>query len=419
MADKPSKGLADVVAASTALSDIDGQRGPAVLPRVRHPPARRIARPSRKSPTCCSAAPPRAARELDEYRAELAAGRPLGELVGSTTWPSVAGRQGPMEAMRTPGLAGQRRRSGQGLQRARGQHAQGGPAHRPAAGAGGRLPRRAAGPGPAARPIRASAWPRTSCCQLRGQRRRPARDAEIFDTCLVLHADHTMNASTFAARVCAATLSDMHSAVVAALGTLKGPLHGGANEQVMRGLEAIRARGRRSAGRGGQSQAGERLSQGEKIMGFGHRVYKTEDPRATHLRQMSAELAEASRGRHLLPDVAPDGRGRAGGEGPVPERRLLRRHRLPLPGHPDRPVHAGLLGQPDGRVDGARDRAARRQPADQAGQRVHRRARPHLGAARCRGEALGGGARPAQRQPGRHARAGSRAPAAPAAGPAG
>ena len=70
--------------------------------------------------------------------------------------------------------------------------------------------------------------------------KRPAeRSAEILDACLVLHADHTMNASTFAARVCAATLSDMHSAVVAALGTLKGPLHGGANEQVMRTLEEI------------------------------------------------------------------------------------------------------------------------------------------------------------------------------------
>src|SRR5260370_24003750 len=68
-----------------------------------------------------------------------------------------------------------------------------------------------------------------------------AHEAEVLDTCLVLHADHTMNASTFAARVCAATLSDMHSAVVAALGTLKGPLHGGANEQVMRGVETIRA----------------------------------------------------------------------------------------------------------------------------------------------------------------------------------
>src|SRR5262249_21514510 len=69
---------------------------------------------------------------------------------------------------------------------------------------------------------------------------RPSeRSAEILDICLVLHADHTMNASTFAARVCAATLSDMHSAVVAALGTLKGPLHGGANEQVLRTLEEI------------------------------------------------------------------------------------------------------------------------------------------------------------------------------------
>ena len=78
--------------------------------------------------------------------------------------------------------------------------------------------------------------------QLSGRQPDP-RAAEILDTCLVLHADHTMNASTFAARVCAATLSDMHSAVVAALGTLKGPLHGGANEQVMLGLEAIRAAG--------------------------------------------------------------------------------------------------------------------------------------------------------------------------------
>ncbi len=119
------------------------------------------------------------------------------------------------------------------------------------------------------------------------------RAAEILDTCLVLHADHTMNASTFAARVCAATLADMHSAVVAALGTLSGPLHGGANEQVMRAWRqsgnraAIRLR--RSAARSASGWRG-----GEKIMGFGHRVYKTEDPRATHLRRMSAELATAS-----------------------------------------------------------------------------------------------------------------------------
>jgi len=106
-----------------------------------------------------------------------------------------------------------------------------------------------------------------------------------------------MNASTFAARVCAATLSDMHSAVVAALGTLKGPLHGGANEQVMRTLEAIRESAPGDVVGATDAAASEtkaRLDRGEKIMGFGHRVYKTEDPRATHLRQMSGELAEAS-----------------------------------------------------------------------------------------------------------------------------
>jgi citrate synthase len=107
-----------------------------------------------------------------------------------------------------------------------------------------------------------------------------------------------MNASTFAARVCAATLSDMHSAVVAALCTLKGPLHGGANEQVMRGLEQIRREARadeveRDAVEAVAPIITERLTGGEKIMGFGHRVYRTEDPRATHLREMSGELARA------------------------------------------------------------------------------------------------------------------------------
>jgi citrate synthase len=121
-----------------------------------------------------------------------------------------------------------------------------------------------------------------------------AREAQIFDTCLVLHADHTMNASTFAARVCAATLSDMHSAVVAALGTLRGPLHGGANEQVMRGLEAIRNSTDADPVEAVSAQLPARLRAGEKIMGFGHRVYKAEDPRASHLRQMSGELAAAA-----------------------------------------------------------------------------------------------------------------------------
>ena len=113
--------------------------------------------------------------------------------------------------------------------------------------------------------------------------------ARIFDICLTLHADHTMNASTFAARVCAATLSDIHSAVTAAIAALKGPLHGGANEQVMRMIKEIREQGGVSKAR---DYTINKLQNKEKVMGFGHRVYKTEDPRATHLRRMAKELAD-------------------------------------------------------------------------------------------------------------------------------
>ena len=112
-----------------------------------------------------------------------------------------------------------------------------------------------------------------------------------FDVALTLHADHELNASTFAGRVAAATLTDIYSAVVAAIGTLKGPLHGGANAEVMKMLLDL-----------GQTASGERIddfvrgkfARKEKISGFGHRVYKTEDPRATHLRQMSKDLGKRS-----------------------------------------------------------------------------------------------------------------------------
>lgn len=119
---------------------------------------------------------------------------------------------------------------------------------------------------------------------------KPDEDsARIFDICLTLHADHTMNASTFAARVCAATLSDIHSAVTAAIAALKGPLHGGANEQVMRMIKEIKQQGGKDKAR---DYTIEKLRNKEKVMGFGHRVYRTEDPRATHLRKMAQELAE-------------------------------------------------------------------------------------------------------------------------------
>lgn len=118
----------------------------------------------------------------------------------------------------------------------------------------------------------------------------PTTTAErALDIALILHADHELNASTFAARVTAATLSDMHSAITSAIGTLKGPLHGGANEAVFRILEAIDKNGADPV-----EYVKGMLAQKKKIPGFGHRVYHTEDPRATHLRQMSHDLGNSS-----------------------------------------------------------------------------------------------------------------------------
>ena len=116
-----------------------------------------------------------------------------------------------------------------------------------------------------------------------------ATATRTFDVALILHADHELNASTFAARVIAATLSDIHSAITGAIGALKGPLHGGANEAVMRMLFAIDKEGADPV-----DYVAKLLAQKKKISGFGHRVYHTEDPRATHLRKMSEELGESS-----------------------------------------------------------------------------------------------------------------------------
>ena len=117
--------------------------------------------------------------------------------------------------------------------------------------------------------------------------RPSALAGRAFDVALILHADHELNASTFAARVAAATLTDIHSTIVAGVATLKGPLHGGANAEVMKMLAAI-----------GEDADDDRvvttvkgmLARKQKVSGFGHRVYRTEDPRATHLRQMSRDL---------------------------------------------------------------------------------------------------------------------------------
>jgi citrate synthase len=107
-----------------------------------------------------------------------------------------------------------------------------------------------------------------------------------FEIALILHADHELNASTFSARVTAGTLSDIYSAITSAVGTLKGPLHGGANEQVMLMIKEIGSLDN------AETWIRNALANKHKIMGFGHRVYNTEDPRATHLRKMSKEMGE-------------------------------------------------------------------------------------------------------------------------------
>ena len=108
-----------------------------------------------------------------------------------------------------------------------------------------------------------------------------------FDIALILHADHELNASTFAGRVTAATLSDIYSAVTAAIGALKGPLHGGANEDVIRFLLEVDANTDAAV-----QEVRNKLTNKVKVAGFGHRVYRTEDPRATHLRALSEEIGK-------------------------------------------------------------------------------------------------------------------------------
>lgn len=131
----------------------------------------------------------------------------------------------------------------------------------------------------------------TNFLYMLNDRRPDDLTAHIMDVALVLHADHELNASTFAARVAASTLSDMHSAVVAALSTLKGPLHGGANQAVMRTLEKV------GEPENVATYVRDALERKERIMGFGHRVYKEGDPRARWLKNMSRQLAKETGNR--------------------------------------------------------------------------------------------------------------------------
>ncbi|MQA02809.1 MAG: citrate synthase [Streptosporangiales bacterium] len=280
MADE-SKGLADIVAASTALSDIDGQVGKLVYRGYDiHDIAERISFEECVYLLQSGDLPNR--QQLDELREELTEARTLGAIVEDNI-EEVARAAAPMEALRTLVSLGSAGDPDKGAGDAKAEH-------RKAVRLVAQQPVLVAKYHAARRGETAQdADPELGIAgnfllQITG-RRPEQREIEIFDSCLVMHADHTMNASTFTARVIAATLSDMHSAIVGAIGALKGPLHGGANEAVMANLDKIGSVDKV------EEWTNAELGAGNKISGFGHRVYKVEDPRATHLRSMSEELA--------------------------------------------------------------------------------------------------------------------------------
>ncbi len=281
---KPKAGLEDVVAATSAICYLDGDRG--VLAYYGYD-IHDLARGATFEEVCYllwhGRLPSRA--ELGDLQSQLAAGRPLEEpiLRLMKQLPATDG----MDSLRT-------------LTSALGHYDRDASDHSPQANyrKAVRLTaqlgsivatygRMQAGGGPI-QPDPALGHAANFLYMLTGNRPN-ALSTRAFDIALVLHADHELNASTFAARVAAATLTDLHSAIVAAIGTLKGPLHGGANADVMRLLIEV---GQDASPERIDEAIRSRLARKIKIPGFGHRVYHTEDPRATHLRRMSKELGE-------------------------------------------------------------------------------------------------------------------------------
>ena len=281
---KPKGGLEDVVAATSSICYLDGDRG--VLAYCGYD-IHDLARGASFEEVCFllwhGRLPPRA--ELGDLQSQLAAARPLSEpiLRLMRQLPSSDG----MDALRTLTSAlghydpdASDNSSQANYRKAVRLTAQ-------LASLVATYGRLQAGGGPI-QPDPALSHAANFLYMLTGTR-PSALATRAFDIALVLHADHELNASTFAARVAAATLTDLHSAIVAAIGTLKGPLHGGANADVMRLLIDI---GENATPERIDEAIRSRLARKDKIPGFGHRVYRTEDPRATHLRRMSKDLGE-------------------------------------------------------------------------------------------------------------------------------
>src|SRR3954468_6850771 len=283
-AEKPKGGLEDVVATSSRICFLDGDRG--VLAYCGHD-IHDLARNATFEETCYllwhGRLPSRA--ELGDLQSQLAAARPLSEPILRLMRQLPASDGMDMLRTLTSALGQYDPEAGDNSAHANYRKAVRLTAQMASIVATyGRLQ---AGGG-AIQPDPALSHAANFLYMLKGER-PSALATRAFDVPLVLHADHELNASTFAARVAAATLTDLYSATVGAIGALKGPLHGGANADVMRLLIEI-----------GQDAPPDRiddavrgkLARKVKIPGFGHRVYRTEDPRATHLRKMSRELGE-------------------------------------------------------------------------------------------------------------------------------
>jgi citrate synthase len=279
---KPKAGLEDVVATSSAICYLDGDRG--VLAYCGYD-IHDLAKSATFEEVCWllwhRRLPTRA--ELGDLQSQLAAARPLPEAIVRLmkSLPAVDG----MDALRTVTSALAHYDAEAGESSAPAQYRKAVRLTAQIASVVATWGRLQAGGGPIA-PDPALGHAANFLYMLKGER-PDATSIRAFDVALTLHADHELNASTFAGRVAAATLTDIHSAVVAAIGALKGPLHGGANADVMRLLLEL-----------GQDATADRVDQAiraklarkDKIPGFGHRVYRTEDPRATHLRRMSHDL---------------------------------------------------------------------------------------------------------------------------------
>jgi citrate synthase len=281
---KPKAGLEDVVAATSAICYLDGNRG--VLAYYGYD-IHDLARGASFEETCYllwhGRLPTRA--ELGDLQSQLAAERPLSEPI-LRLMKGLPANDG-MDMLRTlvSALGQYDTQAGDNSQAANYRRAVRLTAQ--IASLVATYGRMKAGGGPIT-PDPALGHAANFLYMLTGERPNTL-STRAFDIALVLHADHELNASTFVGRVAAATLTDLYSATVGAIGALKGPLHGGANADVMRLLIEI---GQDATAEKIDEAIRAKLARKVKIPGFGHRVYRTEDPRATHLRRMSKELGE-------------------------------------------------------------------------------------------------------------------------------